>query len=78
MYREMLTIFRDNYWLAEPETKEFYSGLVEYVEVWNRWKAKSVTGETIREIGHTEEKLKPFYQELEKRTEILRSELSGA
>jgi hypothetical protein len=76
MYREMLTIFKDNYWLAEPETREFYNELVEYVEGWNRWKGKGVTAETMREIGHSEEKLKPFYEELEKRTDILRLELS--
>jgi len=76
MYREMLTIFKDNYWLAEPETKNFYNELVEYVEGWNRWKAKGVTAETMKEVGHSEEKLKPFYEELDKRTDILRDELS--
>lgn len=76
MYREMLTIFRDNYWLAEPETRQFYNDLVEYVEGWNRWKEKGVTTEAMREIGHSEEKLKPFYDELEKRNDILRLELS--
>lgn len=76
MYREMLIIFKDNYWLAEPETKKFYNELVEYVEGWNRWKEKGVTAETMKEIGHSEENLKPFYEELEKRTDILRSELS--
>lgn len=75
MYNEMLTIFKDNYWLAEPETKEFYNELVEYVEGWNRWKGKGVTNETMKEIGHSEEKLKPFYEELDKRTDILRSEI---
>lgn len=76
LYREMLTIFKDNYWLAEPETRQFYNELVEYVEGWNRWKAKGVTAETMQEIGHSEGKLKPLYEELEKRTDILRSELS--
>src|SRR3989339_157390 len=76
MYREMLTIFKDNYWLAEPETREFYNELVEYVEGWNRWKGKGVTAETMIEIGHSEEKIKPFYEELEKRTDILRLKLS--
>src|SRR3990167_11550180 len=76
MYREMLTIFKDNYWLAEPETRKFYNELVEYVEGWNRWKEKGVTTETMKEIGHSEGKLDPFYEELEKRADILRSELS--
>ena len=76
MYREMLSIFRSGYWLAEPETKEFYSELVEYVEGWNRWKAKGATPDTMQEVGHSEEKLRPFYAELEKRTDILRKELA--
>lgn len=77
MYREMLTIFKDNYWLAEAETKKFYNELVEYVEGWDRWKAESVTVENMREIGHSEQKLKSFYEELDKRTDILRNELSS-
>ncbi len=77
MYRELLNIFKNGYWLAEPETKKFYSELVEYVEGWNRWKGKGATGETMKEIGHSEDKLKPFYKELEERTEILRQELSS-
>ncbi|MDO8505891.1 MAG: hypothetical protein Q7S48_04935 [bacterium] len=76
MYRQMLEIFRKNYWLAEPETREQYIALVEYVEGWNRSLAHSVSGETMRRIGHTEANLKPFYEELEKRTEILRMVLS--
>lgn len=76
LYREMLLIFRSGYWLAEQETKHFYSELVEYVEGWNRWENKGINTQTIQEIGHTEGKLKPFYKELEKRTEILRSELA--
>lgn len=76
MYRHMLEIFRKNYWLAEPETKEHYSTLVEYVEGWNRTLVGGVSGETMQRIGHTEANLKPFYEELEKRTEILRRVLS--
>ena len=76
MYREMLTIFKNNYWLAEPETKIFYNELVEYVEGWDRWLAKGVTAETMQKIGHTEEKLTPFYEEIDKRVDILRNELS--
>lgn len=77
LYNKMLIIFRENYWLAEQETKEFYSRLVEYVEVWNRWFNQGIWSEVARKIEHTEEKLKPFYRELEIRTDILRKELSS-
>ncbi len=76
MYRKMLDIFREGYWLAEPETQKHYGELVEYVEGWNRWQAKGVTPDVMREIGHSESKLKPFYEELANRTEVLRAELS--
>ena len=75
-YREMLEIFRKNYWLAEPETRKYYADVIEYVEGWTRHEAKGVNPETLREIGHSEENLRPFYQELENRTEILRGELA--
>lgn len=76
MYREMLKIFRDNYWLAESETKAFYKILVEYVEGWDRWNAKTIRPQAMRESGHSEKNLEPFYKELEIRMEVLRSELS--
>ena len=73
---EMLTIFRKGYWLAEPETKFFYGVVMEYVEGWNRSKAQSVTNEALMRVGHTEANLKAFYEELERRTDILRTELA--
>jgi len=76
-YNKMLKIFRDNYCLAEPETREFLFDFVEFVEVWNRHEKESIDVNVIKEIGHTEEKLKPFYEELEKRADILRQELSN-
>ncbi|MFA6215106.1 MAG: hypothetical protein WC768_00885 [Patescibacteria group bacterium] len=75
LYNQMLKIFRNNYWLAEPETREHYAKLVEFVEVWNRVEKKGITGEIAHKIGHSEENVKPFYDELEKREEILRNKL---
>lgn len=76
MYREMLAIFRKGYWLAEPETRNFYADLVEYVEGWTRWEAGGVPPAVMQKIGHTEEKLRPFYNELTERTDVLRKELA--
>lgn len=32
-YREMIDVFREKMWLAEPETRKFFPQLVEYVDV---------------------------------------------
>ena len=74
-YNEMLRIFRENYWLAEPETRVFYTTLVEFVEVWNRNDAGGLPPDVALKINHSEENLKPFYDELESRTDKLRKEL---
>ena len=35
-YRKMVNLFRDNMWLAESETKEYFGQLIEFVELWER------------------------------------------
>ncbi len=75
-YRKMLSTFTENYWLAEPETCKFYSELSEFVELWERFLAESIPGEVIKKLKHSEEKLQPFYSELEKQLYQLRKELS--
>jgi len=75
-YNDMLKVFKDYYWLAEPETKKYYFELVEFVEIWNRDQNNGIQPEIIEKIGHSEKKLQPFYQELEERTDILRKKLS--
>lgn len=37
LYDKMVKIFSDNYWLAEPETRKWYSELSEFVDLWHRW-----------------------------------------
>jgi predicted Rdx family selenoprotein len=74
-YNEMLEIFRENFWLAEPETREFYPKLVEFVEIWNRNSNDGLPPDVALKINHTEEELKPFYDELVLRTDMLRQEL---
>jgi hypothetical protein len=75
LYQKMAEHFSSHMWLAEPSTMAFYVQLVEYVEVWNRFLQKSLPQEVIRKIGHTEEKLKPFYEDLEKQIKELQLEL---
>jgi len=75
-YRQMLAVFRDNLWLADPETRPHFDNLLEFVDLWERWVARSIPHEVIKYLGHTEETLHPFYDHLEKKLDELRLRLS--
>jgi hypothetical protein len=75
-YGKMLTVLRDNLWLAEPETRSHLGKLIEFVELWERWLAKAVTAEVVSRLGHNEESLHPFYSHLERKHDELRGRLS--
>lgn len=70
-YRQMANLFRDNRRLADPDTREHYQNLIEFVELWDRWLEKSIPGEVIERLGHSENKLKPFYDHLQQRHDDL-------
>jgi len=77
LYDKMETIFSENLWLANPSTIIWYSEFNRFVDLWHRWLDESIPTEVIQEMNHTEERLLPFYKELEVQIEVLRSELSG-
>ena len=60
----MVKHFADNMSLADPSTRDHFGALVEFVEIWNRWLDKTLPKETLEFLGHSEEKLKPFYKDL--------------
>lgn len=72
-YRKMLDLFRDKLWLAEEETRKHYLTLIEFVDVWDRWIAKSLPAEVIGRIEHGEEKLHPFYEHTQEQHDKLRA-----
>ncbi len=74
-FRQMAKLFRENLWLAEPDTRSHYESLIEFVEIWNMWLAKSIPGEVVERLNHSEEKLKPFYQHLQETHDKLRNKL---
>ena len=74
-YRKMVEIFRECYWLAEPETRAFYGELLEFVEVWNRWIDKALPAEVMKRLDHGENKLIPFYEHIEKTHDAIRQKL---
>ena len=66
---------RENLWLADPDTREHYQHLLEFVELWDRWLAKSIPAEVIERLEHSEENLKPFYEHLKGRHDLLRTKI---
>ena len=75
-YREIISTFRDNMWLAEPETRGYFGQLIEFVDVWDKILADKLSHSVAGTIKHTEENLQPFYQHLEVVHDRLRSEVS--
>ncbi len=73
----MVSIFTENLWLANPTTLIWYSELSRFVDLWHRWLDESIPVEVIEEMNHTEERLYPFYKELEDQIVILKLELTG-
>src|SRR5882672_3454171 len=53
-YRQMMTIFREKMWLAEPETRIHFSDFLEFLEIWERVLRKALPNEVIGKLGHTE------------------------
>jgi hypothetical protein len=75
-YREMLTIFRDHMWLAEPETRRQFGELVRFIDIWDRWIAGSLPSEVLTELRHSEADLQPFYAHIEEKHDQLRLQLA--
>jgi hypothetical protein len=77
LYDKMVEIFSENYWLAEPETREWYSELSRFVDLWHRWLENTIPPEVIQEMDHTEARLKPFYENLNISLEELQKRFVG-
>lgn len=77
LYDQMVLIFTEKYSLANSSTRKWYSELSNFVELWHRWLDKSIPAEVIEDMSHSEERLKPFYDDLESQIENLQKKLSG-
>ncbi|MCE5190822.1 MAG: hypothetical protein LLG08_03555 [Actinomycetia bacterium] len=76
-YRKMVSLFRDNYWLADSDTHAFYQGLLQFVELWERWLAGAVPYEVVDRVGLNEGSLQPFYKHLQDKNDALRSKIAS-
>lgn len=76
-YKQMLTIFQEKMWLAEPDTVEYFKELLEFIDIWDRWLDGSMPVEVWENLNHTEEKLNPFYSNLSETHKRLREKLES-
>jgi hypothetical protein len=76
LYEQMLSVFTQKYWLANLSTRQWYPELTAFVELWLRWLDRSIPAEVIQEMDYTEERLTPFYEDLENQLNELHKKLS--
>jgi hypothetical protein len=76
-YHDMVKIFQEKMWLAEPETRDYFPKLVEFVFVWDRMLDGRLPHEVAPAIGHTEQNLNPFYTHLERITDASRMQIGA-
>jgi hypothetical protein len=74
-YREMISVFREKMWLADPQTRAYFPALVEFVDVWDKILTDRLPASVAPAIGHSEGNLKPFYEHLERMHDRIRSEI---
>ncbi len=77
LYRKMLDIFTDKYWLADEDTRSYYQEFLKFVEIWERHLAEALPGEVIVKLEHNEQKLYPFYEHIEQKLSVLQSEIKS-
>ena len=76
-YHQMLDLFTAKMHLAEPSTRQHFSALVEFVELWDRCLRGALPGEVVQRIGPDEENLSGLYADLEANFTRLQSALKG-
>lgn len=78
IYRKMAERFVEKMHFAEVSTIGYLEELIDFVEIWNRWLAESLPGEVVERLGHSEEKLFPFYRDVASQFVALQTEVKEA
>jgi hypothetical protein len=65
-YEAMVKLYLEKRWLAEDSTLKFDFVLVEFIEIWRRFLDDSIPTRVLQLLDHSEAKLKPFYDDLQK------------
>lgn len=77
LYRKILDLFTEKYWLADEDTRAYYQDFLEFVEIWERYLAEALPGEVIRKLEHSEENVLPFYEHVEQRLSALQKDINA-
>jgi uncharacterized protein YozE (UPF0346 family) len=77
LFKKMFMIFSTNISLSNSSTREYYLELARFVEIWERWLKESIPSEVIKQLNHSENRLEPFYQDINLNMEEIRKEISG-
>jgi len=77
LYRKILDLFTEKYWLADEGTRAYYQDFLEFVEIWERYLAEALPGEVIRKLEHSEENVLPLYEHVERRLSALQEEINA-
>lgn len=74
-YRQIVRIFRENLWLAEPETRGYFGMVLEYSDLSERWTGQSIPREVVGKLEHIERGLTPFFEHIQDTHDRLRIRL---
>ena len=77
LYRRILDLFTENYWLADEDTRAYYQDFLEFVEIWERFLAEALPSEVLLKLEHSEEDVLPFYEHVERRLSALQEEINA-
>jgi len=77
LYRKILEVFTEKYWLADVETRDYYQDFLEFVEIWERYLSEALPGDVIPKLGHAEDNVKSFYEHVDSKMTELQREISN-
>jgi hypothetical protein len=75
LYRKMIDVWVANMGQAEESTQKYFSTLVDFVEIWNRFLHGSLPQGVVRQSTDQEKTLYPLYDDIEQQVARLRKEL---
>lgn len=76
-YRQLIKVFKNNYWLAEEDTKQHFSKLVMFVEMWDRILSHTHPREVMNTLRIEEKELLGLYENIEAQHAKLRARIKG-
>jgi hypothetical protein len=76
-YRRIVRIFRENRWLAEPETPRHFGVVFEYSDLSERWTAQTIPHEVLKKLEYSDRSLIPFFGHIQETHDLLRARVAS-